>query len=265
LRLLGYERDRTTVRQGETLYLGLFWQAVSSPSDLLVSLDLVSKVGDGELPLWKDRPVHGTYPTDRWPVGAVVLDRYGLTAPHDAPPGEYTLMLTVVGYHEELPKGNPISLTQLRVEAVDRRTVVPLIQHSLTANLGDQVEFLGYDLDRVEVSPGEMLHLTLYWRALAEMETSYTVFTHLLDGANQIQGQQDNPPMSGSYPTTMWLPGEVVIDEYTLVVDTDAPPGEHIVEIGLYVAETGQRLPVLDGMGQIIGDRILLSRVQVAE
>jgi len=115
------------------------------------------------------------------------------------------------------------------------------------------------------VAPGETLHLTLYWRALAEMETGYTVFTHLLDGANQIQGQQDNPPMSGNYPTTMWLPGEVVIDEYTLVVDTDAPPGEHIIEIGLYVAETGQRLPVLDGMGQIIGDRILLSRVQVTE
>ena len=97
------------------------------------------------------------------------------------------------------------------------------------------------------------------------METSYTVFTHLLDGANQIRAQQDNPPVGGSYPTTMWLSGEVVTDEYALVVDADAPPGEHIIEIGLYVAETGQRLPVLDEAGQIIGDRILLSQVQVAE
>ena len=48
-----------------------------------------------------------------------------------------------------------------------------------------------------------------------------------------------------------------------LVVDADAPPGKHAIEIGLYVAETGLRLPVLDAAGQVTGDRILVSEVQV--
>ncbi|UCC63682.1 MAG: hypothetical protein JSV36_01075 [Anaerolineae bacterium] len=264
LRLLGFERDRSSVRQGETLYLGLFWQAKNLLADLTISLNLSSEGEDQAILLWEGRPVHGTYPTDQWPVGAVVLDRYGLTVPHDAPAGKHRLTLAVAAYDGTWqPVGDAVALAELLVIAVDRRTVVPPIQHPLQANLGDQIEFLGYDLDRTEVASGETLHLTLYWRALAKIETNYTVFTHLLDRRDQIRGQQDNPPVGGSYPTTMWMPGEVVTDEYALVVDTDAPLGEHVLEIGLYVAETGQRLPVLDDAGQIAGDRILLSQVQV--
>ncbi len=263
LRLLGFERDRTSVRQGEVVYLGLFWQATGSLPDVLVSLSLDPADGSEPRLLWEDRPVQGTYPTHRWPDGAVVLDRHGLRVPHDTPAGEYALVLAVRDRAGKQLVGDSVSLMRLRVEAVDRRTVVPPMQHSLTANLGDQIELLGYDLDSTRVTSGEMLHLTLYWRALARMETSYTVFTHLLDEASRIQGQQDNPPLEGSYPTTLWAPGEVVVDEYSLVVNADAPTGEHVLEIGLYVAETGQRLPVLDEAGQIIGDRILLGMVQV--
>jgi len=265
LRLLGFERDRTSVRQGEVLYLGLFWQASGSLPDLLVALSLEPAAGGERLLLREGQPVQGTYPTDQWPNGAVVLDRYGLTVPQEAPAGEYALALTVRERNSGQAVGDAVSLMRLRVESVDRRMVVPPIQHPLAANLGQQVEFLGYDLDQTRVAPGEMLHLTLYWRAQAKMDTSYTVFTHLLDGANQVQSQQDNPPVGGSYPTTLWAPGEVVADEYTLTVDADAPPGEHVIEIGLYVAETGQRLPVLDEAGQVIGDRILLSAVEVTE
>ena len=262
LRLLGLERHRQAVRQGETFYLGLFWQAKGALPDLNLSLSLEPESGE-PLILWGGRPVQGSYPTDEWPAGTVLLDRHGLTIPHDAPPGEYALTLAVEDADSGQVVGRPVSLIKLRVEAVDRRTVVPPIQHPLAANLGDQIEFLGYDLDRTEAAAGESLGLTLYWRALAEMETSYTVFTHLLDGASQIRGQQDNPPLGGSYPTTMWTPGEVVTDQYTLIIDADAPPGEHIIEIGFYVAETGRRLPVLDESGQVIGDRILLSQVRV--
>jgi hypothetical protein len=159
--------------------------------------------------------------------------------------------------------GGAISRGALQIEAVDRKMVVPPIEHPLQANLGDQVELLGYDLDRTAVGPGGTLHLTLYWRALSEMETSYTVFTHLLDRTTQIRGQQDNPPVNGTYPTTLWVPGEVVADPYAIKVDADAPSGTHAIEIGLYVPETGQRLPVLDAAGQVTGDRILVSEVEV--
>jgi hypothetical protein len=54
-------------------------------------------------------------------------------------------------------------------------------------------------------------------------------------------------PRGGAYPTTRWRPGEVVVDPYAIILPDDLPPGEYPVEVGLYLAETGQRLPVSPG------------------
>jgi hypothetical protein len=130
-------------------------------------------------------------------------------------------------------------------------------------NLGNKAELLGYDLDHTSAKPGHSLHLTLYWRALTAMDASYTVFTHLLDGESRIWGQKDNVPQAGTYPTTLWVEGEVVTDEYDIVVKPDAPPGQYVIEVGMYLPQSGQRLPVLDESGQVQGDRILLDTVEV--
>jgi hypothetical protein len=96
------------------------------------------------------------------------------------------------------------------------------------------------------------------------METAYTVFTHLLDQGDQIRGQKDSPPRGGSYPTTLWVPGEIVVDEYEIPIAADATPGRHVIEVGMYDPKTMQRLPVFDPTGAI-GDRILLAQVAIAE
>jgi hypothetical protein len=95
------------------------------------------------------------------------------------------------------------------------------------------------------------------------MDTSYTVFTHLIDEDNRIWGQQDNPPQEGGHPTTRWVKGEVVTDRYNIPIKPDAPPGEYVIEIGLYNAATGERLPVLDERGESVDDRVLLRKVWV--
>ena len=60
--------------------------------------------------------------------------------------------------------------------------------------------------------------------------------------------------MNGEAPTTTWLPGEVIKDEYRLFVPPELPPGEYSLIVGMYIAETGQRLPLAGG-----GDHIVLS------
>jgi len=145
-----------------------------------------------------------------------------------------------------------------------------------SANNGDDVpdekfwEFmksfhlLGYDLDHSTARPGDIIHLTLYWQALAEMETSYTVFVHLLDAQSRTWGQKDNAPVKGTHPTTSWLPGEVVIDEYEIVVDAVAPAGKYQIEVGMYDLATMLRLPANDEQGNPLpDDRILLGKVRV--
>jgi hypothetical protein len=147
------------------------------------------------------------------------------------------------------------------VEGRPRTFEVPPIQHLLEVNLGDQVELLGYDLDTAELKAGGTLALTLYWKALSEMDTSYTVFIHLLDAEDKIWGQRDSLPGNGSLPTTGWLPGEIIADRFEVPVQPDAPPGQYVIEIGMYRAETGQRLNMLDEKGQVSRGSILLQKI----
>jgi hypothetical protein len=140
----------------------------------------------------------------------------------------------------------------------------PPASHSMLATLGDQVRFLGYDLSADVVEAGQPLTLTLYWQALQPMDLSYTVFLHLLGPSNEIFGQKDSLPQDGTYPTSAWQPGEVVIDQRTFTVDPGAPPMTHTLEVGMYRLETLARLPVLDAAGQPVpDDRILLSEIRV--
>jgi mannosyltransferase len=138
------------------------------------------------------------------------------------------------------------------------------IQHPLHADLGDGVRLLGYALDTEQVAPGDILLLTLYWQARASMSARYTVFTHLLDANERIRAQMDSEPQGGGLPTDRWIVGQVIQDNYALTVAADATPGPHVLEVGMYLLETRDRLPIHDpDTGALLGDRILLGTVEV--
>jgi mannosyltransferase len=104
------------------------------------------------------------------------------------------------------------------------------------------------------LAPGDTLHLSLYWQSNGPTAIPYTVFTHLIGSDGQLYGQWDNQPVRGTYPTTDWLPGESVVDQYEILVSPDAPAGDYHLLVGLYDAATGTRLPALDNEGLVIGD-----------
>lgn len=138
------------------------------------------------------------------------------------------------------------------------------MEHPLEARFGEMVKLLGYDLGvegqsklPYRIEPGEVIHLTLYWQALAPMDESYTVFTHLLDGEGRIRGQKDNLPGNGAWPTNSWAVGEVIRDEYDIPVGTGAPRGDYVIAVGLYLAES-RRLPASGPKGPLPQDRVIL-------
>jgi hypothetical protein len=265
IQLLGYDLPVRIVIPGETTTVALYWRALEDVRhDYELSLQL--RDSDGQILLEKHgRPVDGTYPTTQWEEGEVLRDWHDLSFPADMPQGEYDLVIQV--FEGQNPVGQA-SLGQIEVRGRKREFDVPEIQHAQQARLGETVMFLGYDLASTDVRPGEAMQLTLYWQALQEMSVSYTVFTHLLDAEERLWGQIDSIPQKGEAPTTSWIQGEVITDEYEIVVDPQAPPGEYLIEIGMYIASTGQRLPVVDARGQPIDDRTLLQqsvRVLAAE
>jgi hypothetical protein len=285
LRLLGSHLPPAGLDPGSRLEVTLYWEArQTSPHDARVRLSLLD--GDGlvqeELVV---RPVGGNYPANLWQVGERLQGKFWLPVPLDAPPGLYTVELApepplrasglwpplqrLLGLEPAVTLGSVDVTTAhfdrpVGVPAIAPTPVGLAIAHPLVASIGDQVRFLGYDLVSDTVRAGQDLSFTLYWQALGSMDTSYTVFTHLLDGANQVWGQQDRLPLDGARPTTGWQPGELLVDPYSFIVSPEAPPGRYLLEIGLYDPETTIRLPVLDAAGEPVwGDRVIVSEVEV--
>lgn len=95
------------------------------------------------------------------------------------------------------------------------------------------------------------------------MDRDYTVFVHLLDGNGRIVAQRDGQPGDGFYPTSIWDPGEVVPDEYAIIVPPDLPAGDYEVVVGMYYFPTGERLPIVDSFGAEMGDRVVLGSILV--
>ena len=139
------------------------------------------------------------------------------------------------------------------------------MQHELRVILDDQIELLGYDLGESTVRPGQVVSCTLYWRGLQEMDVNYTVFTHLtaLDGTTW--GQWDNQPQQGRSPTTRWVPGQVVADQYQIPLAQAAQTGPLALRVGMYDLLTMTRLPVLDGNGAIVGDSVTVAELEIVD
>jgi len=136
----------------------------------------------------------------------------------------------------------------------DAHFTVPAPTVRYEVRLGDHIRFLGYDLPQPELSRDQPLAVTLYWQATAPLTTSYTVFTHLLGPDGQLWGQLDSIPQSGTRPTTIWLPGETIVDHDEIPLRPGAPQGDYVLAVGLYDFQTGERLPVFRGRGQYLAE-----------
>jgi hypothetical protein len=89
------------------------------------------------------------------------------------------------------------------------------------------------------------LALTLTWQALGSPAEDYTVFVHVLDGEGEKLVQRDTQPCDGECPTGTWQPGEIVLDTYRLALPAGAARSPDRLAVGLYLLETGDRVPVV--------------------
>jgi hypothetical protein len=267
IELLGYDLSLATLQQGETATLSAYWRAQGRPiGDYWLHVQWVDAAD--QVQAEQDFPLC-SYPTSRWQPGEVFWAQYRLAAPARAPAGDYRLRLSLVDPATQAPlparpggwrglwpaQTQTIELTRLTLAERPRLTAPPAMPHSVGASFGGQVALLGYAVEGeaaeglTTVESGQTLQLTLYWQARQPPDKSYTVFVHLVGAGERIVGQQDSVPVGGTYPTTLWVPGEIVVDEYALTVKPEAPAGRYRLAVGLYDATTSTRLLVSDAAG----------------
>ncbi len=139
------------------------------------------------------------------------------------------------------------------------------LRNPLGVNFDNKAELLGYELSAERVKAGGGLAVTLYWRALAEMERNYTVAVKVLGRERQEYGQLNVYPGRGNYATSLWRPGDIIRDVYVLRLADDVPaPCLGRVYVALFINGPGQpHLPVLDAGGRIAGYSAIFGRLKV--
>lgn len=142
------------------------------------------------------------------------------------------------------------------------REVIPA-GHPHFANLGGQVALLAYDAPQ-QARPGQTIPITLYWKAEQPLTINYQSFVHLLwpDGTIITQSDKLNP---GEFPTEWWPTDKYVRDVHELLIPANVPAGAYSLSAGLWVQSEGWRLPLLNPVGQQVGDNIILFQLEVGE
>ncbi len=267
IRLLGAKIAPERTRPGETIDVALYWQGIETlDEDYGVTVQVFGREGQ-RIGQRDSFPGLGNYPTTEWSPGTVIVDTYRIPLdPEAVAPVEAVIEVGL--YHpdslDRLPAfdaaGNPLGRTLTgRFKLAPRKKAHYEWQNEAEYRFGDQVALRGFDIQEDDLQPGGALLLSLYWQVLEAIDKDYTVFIHLLDDSGAVLAQQDTPPVSGSYPSSLWEKGEIVQDPHDIPLPSDLPLGHYRLALGLYSLESMQRLPITDAQGvRLTDDRVIL-------
>ena len=135
-------------------------------------------------------------------------------------------------------------------------------------DFGGALQLVGYDLLTPTVTPGEMVELVTLWQVtnpqplwpqnLSDASEDFVLFTHALDAAGSIVGQEDRLDA----PAWDWQVGDAIAQIHRFTLPPDLPAGTVALEVGAYRRADLVRLPVLVN-GEVVGDAVLLRHVEV--
>lgn len=258
LRLIGYQLPESTVRPAESLPLTLYWHLLKPAGlDYSIYIHLLGRQRQvaGQLDTY---PGQGQWPTTLLSPGNVLVDHYEVPIRPETEAQAPTQLLVAVGiydYNEPGRPGRPAANAagQLVEPIIARARLVPW-QWPDPPRLAQPVNFLDpagqplITLLSYELA-GEQDSLTLNWQANSAIQVDYTVFIQAWSLNSQARTSQggyaagfDGPPRQGDYPTSLWQPGDIIVDTHPLELST-LTPGSYELLVGLYDPVTGGRLP----------------------
>jgi hypothetical protein len=139
-----------------------------------------------------------------------------------------------------------------------------LVADHVGLEFDDKIELVAYEVGAERLTTGQFVPITLYWRALADMEANYTVSLGWLGPDERMYGQVAAYPGHGNYPTSFWKEGEIIEDAYTVRVGPRFPvPGLARFTVALYTYPDLAYLPLVDSEGTQVGRTATIARFAV--
>ncbi len=267
--VIGYDLDPNPPLSGQPARVLIYYRALARMYPMYASVLSINDVLGKPVKDVPSFPSSLFYPTYRWQIGDVYRDAYSFVLPSDTNVGLYTLDLSWYPYDLESRATDYAHefRVALGVIRVGDFSAPQSIAHTQSARVGDSIMFLGWDsqpaanADSIPILRRQSLILDLFWRADRSIGESYTVFVHLLNEQGQFVSGADSQPFSGLYSTDRWSAGEALRDRHTLMIPANLSAGKYSIEIGMYKASDGNRLPVESASGH--ADRIIVAQVNV--
>ncbi len=236
LSLLAADVATETARPGDVVWLTLYWRADEAPA---APPELVLEVFGRQV----DRIANlhsyhgrGLFPATLWPVGAIVADRFAVRVDADAAAPVLARVFARVD-------GGQPGIEVATVTIVPHQP--PPAPDAPQAMLGDHIALAAAEIVPAQARPGQIVRLDVRWYVpRGRPQQDYTTLIHLGQPDRPPLSTGDSPPLGGDYPTRAWRNGEVIDDDYRLVVPAGLAPGRYPVWIGMYDPASGARLPV---------------------
>ena len=246
-----WRRGRLARYAGHAVSLGVLWSVLAGVCSILV-------------------PVPGSWPPGHRLLPAIsiisLLLCVGLGAWVKSHHYKWLVALVAIGVW-----GVAVSIPWTAISPAYARPEIGDLEHLpgdmsvLDIAYGDDVFLLGYRLERESVTPEGALPLSLYWLCRRRTDKNYAVSIELLGQDQQPVGHLETHPGLGNYPTSQWVPGQVIFDRYLVPIDsTAATPVAAQIRVGLVDAADGHYVTALDGRGNALGERALLGRVRLS-
>ena len=124
------------------------------------------------------------------------------------------------------PSGPLVGITGPAITGQPARITELTLEHGLT--------LVGYDVAPDAPSPGGQLQVSLYWQVERTLAQHYHTYVHLLDEHGQTIAQSDHRPGQEYYPSSLWQPGETLLDVHVLSIPGETQAGALTLVAGTY-------------------------------
>jgi len=232
LRLSSYQLSADELPAGQTLNVSLNWLNASEAQTVTVKLVSPAQhlVGLEDAPTLAES------------VASIAQDksetRHALAIPSDAPSDVYLLKVQS-------------GIDEMYLRPVHVLNDRPVGDSPVLAQFGDRIRL--HRVQAEQVTPTRFA-VTLDWSASRPIEANYAIAVRLHNAAGDTVASIDTQPGYGFLPTSLWRPGELISDRYTLRLPEGTPPrNDYQIEVILYDAAT------LAGIGQYLHPNVPLT------
>ncbi|MDQ6671618.1 MAG: hypothetical protein M3069_12875 [Chloroflexota bacterium] len=232
---------------GGPLRIGLLWRATrDAPDATQLRIRLLGPGGEivqeSTLPLLGGRVI----PT-ALKAGNVVRDEEAIVIGAAVPPELVSVTVDVADARGAALGNAAVRLGSIKMSG-RAHVFDPGAGDASEAFFGGAMQLLNDRLEPAQARPNDKVTVHLRWRGAAQMQAAYKVFVHVLDpSGQQVVAQRDAEPQDGKAPTTGWVVGEIIEDQYVITLPAKLSAGEYPVEIGVYDARSGDRLSLPNG------------------